>query len=152
MKVNTQVQRPQLQTYRPPNHDDPAGYSYQNHLQATPGDSLAEIREAGFEELTRLGKHRAYAGVGGAVTKGVAFGLAVTAGVRLMAAASGNGSVAGAVVVGCLATGSYLGSRALDQMEARADHQIQHQVHFMGELDEAQLQLTGIPADPWIFI
>lgn len=136
------ITRAQLQNYT----------NYPERLAETPGDTLPEIREAGFDDLISTGHKKAWAGVGAAATRGVAFGTGIVAGVRLLHALAGNGSAVPGLVIGAVAAGSYLASRGLAHLEESLGQEADQQVHFLRDLDEAQLQLAGIPADPWIFV
>lgn len=146
--MQVSVSRPQLVSYVPtPGPETPAGYSYQDRLQATPGNDLDEIRAEGFKQLNKMGRSVALAGTGSAVTRGAAFGLGIAAAVRVL-----SGSVVSGMVVGGVAAGCYLAHRGLEAREQSLKESSREQVEFLRDLDQAQEKLTGVPAPYWIYV
>ncbi len=141
------VARPQLVSYVPtPGPETPARYSYNDRLEATPGNDLDEIRQNGFQELNHIGKQTAWAGIGSAMTRGGAFGIGFSA---LLNAATGD--VTRGMVLGGVAVGLYLAHRGLENREASLKEESKEQAQFLRDLDQAQEKLTGVPASPWIY-
>lgn len=142
------VARPQLVSFTPvPGPETPPDYSYQDRLEATPGNDLDEIRAAGFKELNKMGRRTAMAGVGSAMTRGGAFGLGIAAAVNILAGEPVRG-----MVVGGIAAGLYLAHRSLEQREQSLKQDTREQVQFLHDLDQAQETITGVPAPLWLFV
>lgn len=147
------VTRAQLEKYTPVSEPEtPTGYSYPDRLEATPGPDLEAIRKEGFGELNRLGRKTALAGTGSAITKGAAFGVGLTAAIKLISAMGGTGALGPALATAGVAGVFYLSHKGLEGWEQRLKTDTKEQVQFLRHLDQAQEKLTGVPAEPWIFI
>lgn len=153
MQVSAAVTRAQLAQYTPVNEPEtPSGYSYVDRLATTNGQDLESIRKEGFQQLQRLGRNTALAGTGSAMTRGAAFGVGLAAAVKLISAMGGTGAMGPALATAGVAGVFYLSHRGLEGWEQRLKTDTREQLQFLRHLDQAQEKLTGVPAEPWIFV
>ncbi len=150
--MQVSVTRAELARYTPvPQPETPAGYSYTDRLEATPGPDLDSIRKEGFRQLNSLGRKTALAGTGSAMTRGAALGVGIVAAVNLLSAIGGTGALGPAVATAAVAGAFYVSHKGLEGWEQRLKSDTKEQVQFLRDLDQAKEKLTGVPAEPWLF-